>query len=149
MYDSYGQKCNHRFLLNYGFSVENNVEEDGFCPNEVPFLFHVDKKDAHYDRKCAMWQRDSFLPARRLRLAVADNDNWRLAFAMCRIIGANGTDLDSIVDIYGPGSYRSVRDMQMPLNVQNEVRAWLVLKGICEDYLSRYDECVLEGVCDG
>ena len=35
VYDSYGRKCNHRFLLNYGFSVENNVEVDGFCPNEV------------------------------------------------------------------------------------------------------------------
>lgn len=37
IYDSYGQKCNHRFLLNYGFSIENNCEQDGFCPNEVPF----------------------------------------------------------------------------------------------------------------
>jgi histone-lysine N-methyltransferase SETD3 len=35
VYDSYGRKCNHRFLLNYGFSVENNYESDGFCPNEV------------------------------------------------------------------------------------------------------------------
>lgn len=35
VYDSYGQKCNHRFLLNYGFCVEKNVEIDGFCPNEV------------------------------------------------------------------------------------------------------------------
>ena len=35
VYDSYGRKCNHRFLLNYGFSVENNVEIDGCCPNEV------------------------------------------------------------------------------------------------------------------
>lgn len=35
VYDSYGQKCNHRFLLNYGFSIENNKEDDGFCPNEV------------------------------------------------------------------------------------------------------------------
>ena len=35
VYDSYGQKCNHRFLLNYGFSIENNVESDGYCPNEV------------------------------------------------------------------------------------------------------------------
>jgi histone-lysine N-methyltransferase SETD3 len=38
VYDSYGRKCNHRFLLNYGFSVENNVETDGFCPNEVSFV---------------------------------------------------------------------------------------------------------------
>ncbi|KAL3781897.1 hypothetical protein HJC23_004082 [Cyclotella cryptica] len=35
VYDSYGQKCNHRFLLNYGFCVEKNVEIDGFCPNEI------------------------------------------------------------------------------------------------------------------
>lgn len=42
VYDSYGRKCNHRFLLNYGFSVENNVEADGFCPNEVYFNHHFD-----------------------------------------------------------------------------------------------------------
>lgn len=35
VYDSYGLKSNHRFLLNYGFSVEQNIERDGFCPNEV------------------------------------------------------------------------------------------------------------------
>lgn len=38
VYDSYGRKCNHRFLLNYGFSVENNVESDGLCPNDVSFF---------------------------------------------------------------------------------------------------------------
>jgi len=42
VYDSYGQKCNHRFLLNYGFCVERNVEMDGFCPNEVPLELGLD-----------------------------------------------------------------------------------------------------------
>lgn len=42
VYDSYGQKCNHRFLLNYGFCVETNVEVDGFCPNEVPLELGLD-----------------------------------------------------------------------------------------------------------
>ncbi len=42
VYDSYGQKCNHRFLLNYGFCVERNVEVDGFCPNEVPLEVGLD-----------------------------------------------------------------------------------------------------------
>lgn len=42
VYDSYGQKCNHRFLLNYGFCVEKNVEIDGFCPNEVPLELGLD-----------------------------------------------------------------------------------------------------------
>ena len=42
VFDSYGQKCNHRFLLNYGFCVETNVEVDGFCPNEVPLEVGLD-----------------------------------------------------------------------------------------------------------
>lgn len=42
VFDSYGQKCNHRFLLNYGFCVERNVEVDGFCPNEVPLELGLD-----------------------------------------------------------------------------------------------------------
>ena len=41
IFDSYGQKCNHRFLLNYGFSIENNEEADGFNPNEVLLLMMV------------------------------------------------------------------------------------------------------------
>ncbi|GMI41712.1 hypothetical protein TrCOL_g4538 [Triparma columacea] len=43
IYDSYGQKCNHRFLLNYGFAVEMNVEQDGFCPNEVPVVITLEQ----------------------------------------------------------------------------------------------------------
>ena len=38
VYDSYGQKSNHRFLLNYGFSVEKNIEPDGYCPNDVRMI---------------------------------------------------------------------------------------------------------------
>ena len=81
VYDSYGQKCNHRFLLNYGFCVEKNVEIDGFCPNEVPVevgmnLCGVGKRNSEgadipdeededrelYDRKLAFWIRDDTLP---------------------------------------------------------------------------------------
>ena len=51
VFDSYGQKCNHRFLLNYGFSVENNVESDGYCPNEVPLLMQLKTDDPLYDEK--------------------------------------------------------------------------------------------------
>lgn len=36
VYDSYGKKCNSRFLLNYGFAVEKNQEaNDGQNHNEV------------------------------------------------------------------------------------------------------------------
>jgi len=57
VYDSYGQKCNHRFLLNYGFAVEDNRELDGFCPNEVPIELKVLQNDPLYDAKLEFWKR--------------------------------------------------------------------------------------------
>lgn len=72
VYDSYGQKCNHRFLLNYGFCVERNVEVDGFCPNEVPLELGLDLAELElsgtgeddgggpqglFEEKLAFWSR--------------------------------------------------------------------------------------------
>jgi len=57
VYDSYGQKCNHRFLLNYGFAVEDNREIDGFCPNEVPLQLTPLRSDTLYRQKCEFWLR--------------------------------------------------------------------------------------------
>lgn len=57
VYDSYGQKCNHRFLLNYGFAVEDNTESDGFCPNEVPIKLSISPNDPNYSQKHAFWTR--------------------------------------------------------------------------------------------
>ena len=39
MFDSYGKKCNSRFLLNYGFAVDHNADDDvGQNHNEVRLL---------------------------------------------------------------------------------------------------------------
>jgi len=39
VFDSYGKKCNSRFLLNYGFAVEDNRDADGQCHNEIRVVF--------------------------------------------------------------------------------------------------------------
>ena len=57
VFDSYGQKCNHRFLLNYGFAVENNRELDGFCPNEVPIELSIPEDDTLMDSRTEFWMR--------------------------------------------------------------------------------------------
>ena len=57
VYDSYGQKCNHRFLLNYGFAVEDNREIDGFCPDEVPMELYVSPDDPLFPQKLEFWTR--------------------------------------------------------------------------------------------
>lgn len=57
VFDSYGQKCNHRFLLNYGFAIEDNRELDGFCPNEAPIELYVNENDILYHIKMDFWTR--------------------------------------------------------------------------------------------
>lgn len=43
--DSYGKKCNSRFLLNYGFIVRNNDA------NEYPFRLEISLDDPNFEVK--------------------------------------------------------------------------------------------------
>lgn len=45
IYDSYGQKCNSRFFMNYGFILEGNTD------NEVPMKIWLDEMDPLYTAK--------------------------------------------------------------------------------------------------
>jgi protein-histidine N-methyltransferase len=152
VYDSYGQKCNHRFLLNYGFSVEHNVEPDGFCPNECPIYLQLKRSDPLYEQKINFWRKDGSLPNRRVRVAICDNENTRLMFALLRIIEGDHEDFEKLVAISGSASsgsssYRSVRDAQTPISVWNEIRAMRLLRSVCDEYLDTYpttyeDDCM-------
>ncbi len=140
VYDSYGQKCNHRFLLNYGFSVENNVEPDGFCPNEVAILLSLRKSDPLYNQKFALTREQCF-PSRRVRVCVGDNENSRLMFAMLRIIEADQQELNTFLD-----SSRSIRDAQVPRTCRNELKVLQHLKQICDEYLANYPNSFEEDI---
>lgn len=115
VYDSYGQKCNHRFLLNYGFAVEDNRELDGFCPNEVPVELYVDPDDDLFTEKLEYWTRgdmnsglnffhyhnDSNLQPptpviKRIRICVSNNENTRLLFSLLRALACTQDELQAI-----------------------------------------------------
>ena len=142
VYDSYGQKCNHRFLLNYGFSIDDNSEPDGFCPNEVPILLSLYETDNLYGRKCDLNSKEPCFPNRRLRICVSDNESTRLMFAMLRIIVADGKDMDQIFS--SSGSYKAIRDAQIAVNIVNELKALELLKSTCENLLNAYPATLLD-----
>jgi len=52
VYDSYGKKCNSRFLLNYGFIVDNNES------NEYPFTLELKETDPLYTQKIRLLNLD-------------------------------------------------------------------------------------------
>eukprot|EP00463_Aulacantha_scolymantha_P005492 TRINITY_DN6858_c0_g1_i1.p1 TRINITY_DN6858_c0_g1~~TRINITY_DN6858_c0_g1_i1.p1 ORF type:complete len:83 (-),score=7.94 TRINITY_DN6858_c0_g1_i1:206-454(-) len=36
VFDSYGRKCNHRYFVNYGFSDDNNKDNEAVIQMELP-----------------------------------------------------------------------------------------------------------------
>lgn len=59
VHDSYGAKCNHRFLLNYGFSLEDNTAPDGTCPNEAATVVVPSGDYPMYEEKKKLWLCES------------------------------------------------------------------------------------------
>eukprot|EP00981_Chlorochromonas_danica_P008804 scaffold2312_cov165-Ochromonas_danica.AAC.44 len=144
VYDSYGRKCNHRFLLNYGFSVEQNIEPDGSCPNEVPILLELNPSDSLYEIKATYYRRDLISGSRRVRVAVGENENSKLLLAMLRLIVADQSDLEIFVASSGSSLYRSIRDAQIAVSSRNEYNALCLLRDTCKDLLSKYPHSLEE-----
>ncbi|CAM9379344.1 unnamed protein product [Scytosiphon promiscuus] len=136
VYDSYGQKCNHRFLLNYGFAIENNQEANGFCPNEVPLLFRLDARDPLRQKKARFWRMDG-PEQRRVRLCVGDTDAVQGALSMLRIIVANAAEMVGIEE-GARYMYRTVKDVRFPLSVRNEAAAMERLLVLASGALDAY-----------
>mmetsp|Transcript_29878 Transcript_29878/g.92359 ORF Transcript_29878/g.92359 Transcript_29878/m.92359 type:complete len:478 (-) Transcript_29878:128-1561(-) len=138
IYDSYGQKCNHRFLLNYGFAIEENSERDGFCPNEAALLIHLALDDPLAPRKKLLWIRDGAHGAKRIRVCASDNENFRACLSLLRVAAANESELDRILGQNPYGSYRTASDVNIPVSLRNECAALSLLKLTCQTMLSAY-----------
>lgn len=102
-------------------------------------LFGLSKDDPLSQTKVSMWARDLSPSTRRIRLAVADNENFRVALGLLRISVATQQDLDDYVERHGTNMFRSMRDLSNPMNIDNEERVLVKLSEMCHDYLSRCD----------
>ena len=149
VYDSYGQKCNHRFLLNYGFSVESNVEQDGFCPNEIPFLVGLREDDPLFEEKMLFLRRDGGTgSSRRVRVAVGEPESTKVLLALLRLSEMSQNDYSkAYAKAMGiSGSFGSLREAMVPLSIENETKAMRTLMAKCmtalDNYPTSYDEDV-------
>lgn len=144
VYDSYGQKCNHRFLLNYGFAIEKNVEPDNFCPNEVPVKFGLDEKDSIIDVKISFWVRDGH--SKMIRICAAENDNLIFALACLRVIVATPTEFNDLMATVGLAGRlaNTVKDVRFPISLRNERAAMVHLQALLQKYLSEYPRSMEE-----
>jgi histone-lysine N-methyltransferase SETD3 len=157
VYDSYGQKCNHRFLLNYGFAVEDNREIDGFCPNEVPIELTLSQDDPLFLQKVDFWLRGEVNATKsntkRVRVCVANNDNTRLLFSLLRAMNCDEDELRAITtpgtcDVRGlfghehrgalASYYGSSSDIRHPISLRNERAAMTMVTEVISTALAQY-----------
>ena len=167
VYDSYGQKCNHRFLLNYGFAVEDNRELDGFCPNEVPLELTLNPEDPLFAQKLEFWMRGEVnmtkSNTKRIRVCVANNENTRLLFSLLRAMNCNMDELRAITtpvtndmrNLFSPEHrgalatyYRSCRDIRHPLSLRNERACMVHLLQIISSALAQYPTSLAQDKAD-
>ena len=92
--DSYGKKCNSKFLLHYGFAIETNREEDGRCQNEIFVEFKMPDKetDPHHNQRLQLAG-----PTLSIRCMMTfDEKRTQEAFSYCRLAVANQEELADI-----------------------------------------------------
>jgi histone-lysine N-methyltransferase SETD3 len=146
VFDSYGKKCNSRFLLNYGFTVDYNRDDDtGINHNEV----RVEVSLRGADRDPWWMQRQLLLDGageiRPVRLSTsAAHSGTREALSFCRFACAAGAELASIpplredVDL----SRRPI----LPLSCETEARALEHLARACQRQLAAYPTTLEEDI---
>jgi len=118
VFDSYGIKCNSRFLLNYGFTVENNED------NEFKIILILNESSPYFKEKMAYLGGKNFSKKFSLVLNQSDNKITQF-FAYFRFI------------LYNKPNFKDV-DATKPISLQNEIVLFTKLKEIMNLYLSKY-----------
>ncbi|GBG29720.1 Histone-lysine N-methyltransferase setd3 [Hondaea fermentalgiana] len=161
--DSYGKKCNSKFLLHYGFAVVDNREEDGKCQNEIYIRLHLAsaRQDSLHESRLAVLGPSRSSRGFRLSMNIEDKATSE-ALSYCRVAVATADELTEILaarglDDSGAGddghghSYRRSRDSYRDSSVgyvsaRNETAALEMLAAACERQLTKYPQTYEENL---
>lgn len=133
VFDSYGRKCNHRFFVNYGFSLEENED------NEVVLRLGLSQSDPCYSQKLRLIGYDSTSSLREFQIpANTDDRKDKELFSYGRFIVANEMELNRF-----PSSYIFAVDDIQPINIRNEIAMLNLIKKAAQDCLNGFD-CSIE-----
>ena len=118
VFDSYGIKCNSRFLLNYGFTVENNED------NEFKIILILNESSPYFKEKMEYLGGKNYAKKFSLVLNLSDSKIIQF-FSFLRFI------------LYNKPNFKDI-DTTRPTSVQNEICLFTKLKEIMNKYLRKY-----------
>jgi len=124
IFDSYGRKCNSRFFVNYGFSLEKNID------NEAGLTFTLDKTHPQLQMKLNMLgEREMASHTRIFQIPMTYSEKKvKECFSFLRFIHAAQTELMLIsTDMKREENNVSWLDDIQPLSIKNEKNVLLTL----------------------
>ena len=118
VFDSYGIKCNSRFLLNYGFTVENNED------NEFKIILILNESSPLFKEKMIFLGGKNYTKKFSL---VINNAESKITpfFSFLRFI------------LYSKSNFKDVNSSK-PISVENEIILFNKIKELMKNYLSKY-----------
>lgn len=128
VFDSYGRKCNHRFFVNYGFSLEENED------NEVILRVQVKRDDPLYSTKISLLHSAGHGSVKEFQIpASTKHEKSRELFSYVRIANSSGTELMVI-----PTGDDLKLETLPPLGIETEKQVLKDIKKAASDCLARF-----------
>lgn len=145
VFDSYGKKCNSRFLLNYGFAVEVNRDADGQCHNEVRIMLSLRSPadDKHREAKVRLLNGSS--TSRGVRISTwYEHESTQEAFSFLRFSFAQNREV-MLLPVLGD-DYDLGKKPIKPISWVNEVLVLEELARLMVAQLARYPSTLEEDI---
>ena len=117
VFDSYGIKCNSRFLLNYGFTVENNED------NEFKIILMLNETSPLFKEKMTFLGGKNY--SKKFSLVINSDSKIAPFFSFLRFI------------LYNKPNFKDV-DTTKPISIENEIVVFNKLKELMKAYLAKY-----------
>jgi protein-histidine N-methyltransferase len=143
VYDSYGKKCNSRFLLNYGFTIEDNDA------NEYPVILKLDETCPLFEEKKKVFKKEQEM-VKKFRISENIVDYSVIDFfSYLRFILFDG-EIEILLKIISDNRKIVFEEVMpsfyliSPISKQQEIKILLKIKDIMKEYLSLYKTTLQE-----
>jgi len=134
IFDSYGPKCNTRFLVNYGFALEYNEENMCQIPISIPTT------DPHYALKIRFLGGYASSARRRFQIPLQYSEKeTREAFSFVRFAYANEAEIMS----WGKEEDFKADEIE-PISVRNEILTLRAISAAATNELKGFDTTIEE-----
>ncbi len=137
MYDSYGKKCNSRFLLNYGFTIEDNDA------NEYPVTLKLDDSCPLFEEKKKLFKKEQEM-IKKFRISENIVDYSVIDFfSYLRFILFDG-EIEILLKIISDNRKIVFEEVMpsfyliSPINMQQEIKVLQKIRDIMKEYLNLY-----------